>query len=153
MIVASSYNDHRQQCRTKDSCAEIRSHVTAHRKLFLLISAEVERGRRTGIQESDGGERDGFACYILDKTEPHCAHCAAYCLASARIRNESHEVRPAPLKQKTRKQPQNQGELRRRTHIQSCAQDRAFQGGPRQLGYQFRITGVMFPPYTHRMNW
>lgn len=61
-------------------------------KLFLLISAEVERGRGAGILECDGGERNCFARYVLDKTQVHRAHCAVYCVATALIRNESHEV-------------------------------------------------------------
>jgi hypothetical protein len=81
----SSYDNHRQQCQTKDSRAKIRSHLAAYRELFLLVPAEVERGRRTEVQEGDGREHDCFARYILDKTRVQSAHRAAYCLASAWI--------------------------------------------------------------------
>jgi len=76
-----------------------------HRNLAPLISTEVNRGFRIGIQEGDGCEHDRCARYISDKNKLRGAHCAAYCSASARIRDESYEVRPAPVKQKTRKQP------------------------------------------------
>jgi len=76
-----------------------------YRKLFPLISTEVNRGGCTGIHKGDGGEDDCFAGYISDRSKLHGVHCAADCLASAGIRDESYEVRPAPLKTKTRKQP------------------------------------------------
>jgi hypothetical protein len=93
------YND-RQQTRTKDSSIEIHWHIMVHRKLSPLISTEVNRGFYTGIQEGDGGEHDRCARYISDKTKLRGAHCAAYCLASARIRDESYEVVPHPSNKK-----------------------------------------------------
>lgn len=71
-----------------------------HRKLSPLLSTEVNRGFCTGIQEGDRGEHDRCARYISDKNELRGAHCAAYCLAFARIRDESYEVRPAPVQTK-----------------------------------------------------
>jgi hypothetical protein len=101
------------------------------------------------IQKSDGSEHDRFARYISDETKLHGAHCAAYCLASAWIRDEPYKVRPASLKQTTRKQPQSKCEFRRRTH----RPDRAYAGGQRRSWYQPQINGFMFPPYPHRMHW
>lgn len=76
-----------------------------HRELPPLISTEVNRRGCPRIQEGDGREHDCFPRYILDETKLRLAHSAAYGLTSSWIRNESYEVRPAPLKQKTRKQP------------------------------------------------
>jgi len=112
----SSYDNHRQQFRTIDSRIKIYLHVMVYRKLVPLIFTEVNRGGRTMIQEGDSSEHDRFARYISDETKLHGAHCATYCLASTRIRDEPYKVRPASLKQTTRKQPQSKCEFRRRTH-------------------------------------
>jgi len=122
-MVNSSYNDYRRQCQTIDSRAKVRSYILTQRECFLLISTEIERGRRTGIQERDGCEHDCFARYILDKTKPDGGHAAAYCLTPCLIGNESHEVRPAPVNQETREQAQNKSELLQRTHMQKFARD------------------------------
>src|SRR5579864_423148 len=145
----SSYDNHRQQFRTIDSRIKIYLHVMVYRKLVPLIFTEVNRGGRTMIQEGDSSEHDRFARYISDETKLHGAHCATYCLACTRIRDEPYKVRPASLKQTTRKQPQSKCEFRRRTH----RPDRASAGGRRRSWYQPQINGFMFPPCPHRMNW